>query len=167
MKQNFVLKLDVSSNEARVAFQQPVTIPANSELVVYWTSLEYTPGADYLGDGFDIQCDLPIRQFTNYITETPSNAPAVELPIIMSIPPSEQAEQNANDPGALPTVAIRVREPHVPVSHELMNNEQQINSITFKLKDFLNDRQPNFTVSNMAISFCIKTCMCDKNKDRY
>ena len=167
MKQNFVLKLDVSSNEARVAFQQPVTIPANSELVVYWASIDYTPGADYLTEGFDIQCDLPIRQFTNYITETPSNGPAVELPIIMSVPPSEQAGQNADDGGLLPTVAVRVREPFEPVKHELMNNEQQINSITFKLKDFFNDRQPNYTVNQMAISFCIKTCMCDKNKDRY
>ncbi len=167
MRQNFVLKLDVSNNEARVAFQQPITIPANSELVVYWASVEYAPVADYLTFGFDIQCDLPIKQFTNYITETPSNAPAVELPIILSVPPSEQADQNPTDPTSLPTVALRLREPFEPVKHELMNQEQQINSMTFKLRDFTNDRQPNVEVETMAISFCIKTCMCDKNKSSY
>ena len=167
MRQNFVLKLDVSNNEARVAFQQPVTIPANSELVVYWAAIIYEPTADYLTEGFDIQCDLPIKQFTNYITSTPSNAPAVELPIILSVPPSEQADQNADDPGALPAVCVRLREPFEPVKHELLNNEQQINSITFKMRDFLNDRQPNYTVNELSISFCIKTCMCDKNKNSY
>jgi hypothetical protein len=156
MRQNFVLKLDVSDNEARVAFQQPVTIPANSELVVYWAAIYYEPAADYVAEGFDIQCDLPIKQFTNYITSTPSNAPAVELPIILSVPPSEQADQNADDPGALPTVGLRLREPFEPVKHELLNQEQQINSITFKMRDFLNDRQPNYTVNNLSISFCIK-----------
>lgn len=156
MKQNFVLKLDIKENEARVAFQQPVTIPANSQLVVYWCCVEFVPEADYLSEGFDIVCDLPIRQFTNYITETPSNAPAVELPIIMSIPPSEQANLNADDPAALPALAIRVREPFEPVMHDLMNNEQQINSITFKIKDFLQDRQTIFGVEQLSISFCIK-----------
>ena len=167
MRQNFVLKLDVQENEARVAFQQPITIPANSEVVVYWASIAFTPEADYLTEGFDIQCDLPIRQFTNYITSTPSNAPAVELPIIMSVPPSEQAELDPTDPGVLPAVGIRVREPFEPIKHELMNQEQQINSITFKVKDFFNDRQPNYAVNEMAISFCIKTCKCDKNKSEY
>lgn len=167
MKQNFVLKLNVSDNEARVAFQQPITIPADSELVVYWAAVEYAPVADYLTMGFDIQCDLPIKQFTNYITEVPSNAPAVELPIIMSVPPSEQAQENPADPVALPPLAIRVREPYTPITHELMNQEQQINSITFKLRDFENDKQPNVVVDQLSISFCIKTCMCDKNKSRY
>ena len=156
MRQNFVLKLDVADNEARVAFQQPVTIPANSELVVYWAAIIYEPEADYLTEGFDIQCDLPIKQFTNYITSFPSNAPAVELPIILSVPPSEQADQNADDPGALPDLCVRLREPFEPVKHDLLNQEQQINSITFKMRDFLNDRQPNYNVNELSISFCIK-----------
>lgn len=156
MRQNFVLKTTVSNNETRVVFQQPITIPKDSELVVYWAAVEYTPVADYLTMGFDIQCDLPIKQFTNYITDYPANSPAVELPIIISIPPSEQAEQDPSDPGVLPTLALRLREPFEPIHHDLLNNEQQINSITFKFKDFINDRQPNVEVAEMQISFCIK-----------
>lgn len=156
MRQNFVLKMSVSNNEARVPFQQPITVPQNAELVVYWASIAYVPIADYLTFGFDVQCDLPIKQYTNYITDYPINKPAVELPIIMSVPPSEQAEEDPTDPGVLPALAIRVREPFEPIHHDLANNTQQINSITFKFRDLVNDRQPNVEVSEMQISFCIK-----------
>jgi len=55
MKQNFVLKLDVSSNEARVAFQQPITIPKNAILEVKWINVQLSPAAGYLAKGYSAQ----------------------------------------------------------------------------------------------------------------
>jgi len=154
-RQNFTLNGTVDENQTRIFFKQPITIKPNSHLEVYWVSIEYEPTADYLTEGVDVLCDLPIKTFVNYVDSTPANVAGVELPVIISIPPTTQAQLNADDPTTLPDIAVITREPFTPIIHQLDNNEQQINSITFTFHDRFNDRRPVDEVDLFQISFAI------------
>lgn len=154
-RQNFTLNGTVSENQTRIFFKQPITIKANSHLEVYWVNVQFEPSADYLTEGVDVLCDLPIKTFVNYVNSTPANIAGVELPVIISIPPQTQADLSADDPAGLPAVASVTREPFTPIIHQLDNNEQQINSITFSFHARFNDRRPNDDIDDFQISFAI------------
>ncbi len=67
MRLNFTLKTVVSENQARVYFKQPITIPRDAEVNVYWATVSYAPQAEYLTEGLEIYTDLPIKHYSNYI----------------------------------------------------------------------------------------------------
>ncbi len=168
MRYNFTLKASVVENQARVFFKQPITIPKDSEVVVYWASVGFTPTNDYLTDGFEIYTDLPIKHYTNYITtelSTGANQAGASYPVLLSIPPSQQTALDPADPASLPTVGLQVYEPHTPVKHEMKNQEQQINSINFWFHDLVNERLPVSTIDELIISFCIKKCECENKSN--
>jgi len=168
MRLNFTLKTVVSENQARVYFKQPITIPRDAEVNVYWATISYAPQADYLTEGVEIYTDLPIKHYSNYITAeltTGDIQAGASYPILLAIPPQTQAQLDADDPSSLPTVALQTYEPKVPVKHDMKNQEQQINSINFWFHDLINERRPVSAIEEMVISFCIKTCECDKKKN--
>lgn len=168
MRLNFTLKATVAENQARVFFKQPISIPKNAEINVYWATISYSPSADYLTEGVEIYTDLPIKHYTNYLTAettTGLNQGGASYPILLSIPPQTQADLNADDPATLPTLALLTYEPHLPVKHDMENQEQQINSINFWFHDLVNERRPNNPIEELIVSFCIKTCECDKKKN--
>lgn len=145
--------------EIRVAFKEPITIPQNAQVVVYWGSVEFTPGVGYLNRGFTILADLPLATGQNITTNVATNAPAYNRKVLLNMPPSNQSELDADDPAALPAVGVYTYEPYTPVVHLLENQEQQINSITLKVVDLdgqAYDETSYGAFNKVSVAFCIK-----------
>lgn len=160
-KQDFCIRgnLAIEANgEVRVAFKEPITIPQNAQVVVYWGSVEFTAGVGYLNRGFSILADLPLATAQN-LTNNAGTDPVYTRKILLNMPPQNQSELDADDPAALPAVGVYTYEPYTPVVHLLENQQQQINSITLKVVDLDGqnyDETAYGAFNKVSVAFCIK-----------
>ena len=166
-KQEFCLTaqyLASDNGQAQFVFDEPITIKANSKIKVYWANiLQDTPQSGYLTRGYTIYVNLPTYTMQN---TTNQDTTAFKKSVFLNIPPQNQADQDADDPGALPALISTTYEPFNPRELDMKNQEQQITSLTFQVVD-LYTGEPNPTgvgfASRLTIAFCIEECGDEKS----
>ena len=152
-KHNFYLNGKAGENNLRVVFKQPLLLKPGSSVEVKAVVIQYTPAAGYNSDSFAIQTDLPIKSFHSK-KDTITGA-AVEDRIIAFVPPYQNDDSNADDPGGgRPTVALRSYEPYQVIHHNMENNEVSLNAINFQILDGAS-LEPKANVLNFQIAFCL------------
>ena len=160
-KQDFCIRGNLAleaNGELRVAFKEPITIPQNAQVVVYWGSVEFTPGIGYLNRGFSILADLPLATAQN-LSNIAGTDPVYTRKILLNMPPQNQIDYDADDPVSLPATGVYTYEPYTPVVHLLENQQQQINSITLKVVDLEGqnyDETSYGSFNKVSVAFCIK-----------
>jgi len=160
-KQDFCIRGNLAleaNGEYRVVFKEPIKVPKDAQVVVYWGSVEFTPGISYLNRGFSILADLPLATAQNNIGINGTD-PAYNRKILLNMPPQNQIDYDADDPTSLPATGVYTYEPYTPVVHLLENQEQSINSITLKVVDLEGqnyDEVAYGSFDKVSVAFCIK-----------
>jgi len=149
---NFTLNSPTGQHEDTIVFKQPLLLNANTTVTINSAVISWTPLAGYKEDAFIILTDLPIKTFHSKAFPGQRGS-AVEDRVMVFIPPNQDADSNADDPGAgIPAVALRSYEPVQPVVHTMLNNELSINAINFQVVDALS-LQPRTDVGYFIINF--------------
>lgn len=132
MRQTFTLNSPVQESDFTIQFKQHLVIPQKAKLQVNFIQLRITPYNGYLELPYAILTDLPIKTFFASSVGAKNNQ-TIENNLLAYVPITNQADQDLDDPVALPSAGGFTYEPHQPLIHEIDGNEIQLNSMRFRV----------------------------------
>ena len=167
-KQDFCLTaqlLESDNGEARFVFDEPVSIKANSKIVVYWANVQHDePQTGYLQRGYRIYVNLPVHTMQN---DTNQDTTAYKRNVFLNIPPQNEAERDVADPTpALTDISSITYEPFNPRVLNMKNQEQQITSLTFQIVDLFSGLPNGADIgfaTRLTVAFCIQESCGENN----
>ena len=151
---NFNLNSPIGTHSHTVVFKQPLLVHPNTSVIVNSVVIEWTPLTGYKEDSFCIITDLPIKTFFAKGFEGQRGA-AAEDRVMVFVPPNQDGESSADDPGAgIPATALRSYEPVQPIVHTMLNNQLSLNAINFHVVDAVS-LQPRTDVNYFSVNFTL------------
>jgi len=132
MRQTYTLNSPVQQSDFTIQFKQHLVIPQKAKLQVNFIQIRILPYNGYLEVPYGILTDLPIKTFFASSVGAKNNQ-TIENNLLAYIPITNQAEQDLDDPGTLPSSGGFTYEPHQPLIHEIDGNEIQLNSMRFRI----------------------------------